>query len=147
VVPSARSAGPTPATRARRTKLVRSQLTVAVLVELLQRLARGGDFVGVDDPIVVEIEGGDDRRHWSMRRAARRRRLRPIGARRRSLRISARRWASRPVAAGRPRWHVFVPGEFTVAVFVESLQRGRSIDDLGGINNAVAIGIKSSDDR
>jgi len=53
---SARSAG-----RTGRAQLVRTQLSVAVLIEFLQRFRRLGNFVGGDDAIMIKVERRNDR--------------------------------------------------------------------------------------
>ena len=58
-----RTSGTPGTARAPRTEFVLRQLAVAVLVELLEGLAGLGDFVGVEDAVVVEVEGLKDGRH------------------------------------------------------------------------------------
>lgn len=52
----------TQALRARRADFVWRQFAVAVLVELLQRLAGLREFVGVNDVVAIEIQRGNERR-------------------------------------------------------------------------------------
>lgn len=52
-------------------QFLRSQLAVAISIKALQRLAGIGDFAGIDHPVMIGVEGTDDRRRRAMSRAAR----------------------------------------------------------------------------
>lgn len=48
--------------RARRSKFVGRQLAIAIFVQRLERGCGVGDFIFIDDAIVVRIESGNQRR-------------------------------------------------------------------------------------
>jgi hypothetical protein len=47
-------------------QFISRQFPVAILVESQEGLRRLRDLIGVDDPVVIQIKGRNNRRRWTM---------------------------------------------------------------------------------
>lgn len=141
---------------------ITGQPVIAALIES-QQLGTGiGDFVGINDAVVVDVQrphNGRDRRAMMSARAA--------GTRTILVRTPGRRsvcaiigWRTTLTAIGRAAgiiaigtWrrtetatHVFIGGELAVTIFIQGQQLGAGIGDLIGINDTIVIHVERAHD-
>jgi hypothetical protein len=107
-------------------QLVPGQFAIAVNVKLEERRAGVGDFGGIEFPVTVRIECGQEWRH------------RVFGA--------GRRRAPELISPAGRRRHEFGGAELAVAVLVELLEGVAGVGDLGGVKLAIFIRIQRNHD-
>jgi len=117
-----------------RTIFVRSELAIAIFIELLQGLGRLGDLVGVNDAIPIEVEGGNDRRDG-----------RTISLRSGTGAGAFSGWRTARSAGVRRK--ILVGGELAVAIFIQFLQREGGLGDFVGVDDTIVVRVQDGDNR